>query len=85
LPRVILADADAEYGPSVDQAAWNWKQMKLAGFFLMVAGFFLTVAAVVLLQALGLRYAFVLSGLALECAGLAIVFRSHMGKARESH
>ncbi len=51
----------------------------------MVAGFFLTVAAVVLLQALGLRYAFVLSGLALECAGLAIVFRSHMGKARESH
>jgi hypothetical protein len=57
--------------------------MKIAGFFLTLAGFFLAVAALVLLHTLGLRYVFILIGLALEFGGLALVTRSYMTKARE--
>ena len=51
--------------------------MKLAGFFLMVAGFVLAVSAPVLLQTLGLRYVFVLSGFVLQCVGLGLVIYRH--------
>jgi hypothetical protein len=60
------------------------KAMKLAGLFLSVAGFFLAVAALVLLQTLGLRYVFVLCGFVLQCGGIAMLLRSHMGRVRES-
>ena len=59
--------------------------MKLAGFFLMVAGFLLTVAALILLQTLGLRSTFILSGLIVEVVGLALIVRSYTIVARESH
>jgi hypothetical protein len=55
--------------------------MKLAGFFLIIAGCFLALAALVLLRATGLRYAFVLSGIALELAGLLLATKGHRTKS----
>jgi hypothetical protein len=52
--------------------------MKYAGLLVMPAGFFLTVAAILLFQSPGLRMAFVLCGLAVECMGLAVAVRGHM-------
>ena len=58
--------------------------MRFAGFFLLFAGFFLSLAALVLLPALGVRFAFVLCALAIEITGLTLAVRSHMAEALES-
>ena len=52
--------------------------MKLAGLLVMPTGFFLTLAALVLFSDPPRRLAFVLCGLVVEAAGLAVAIRGHM-------
>lgn len=52
--------------------------MKLAGFFLLVAGWIIALTAIVLLPSPGARTTFLLAGIAVEAAGLVLVFRSHL-------
>ena len=52
--------------------------MKLAGLLLLVAGWAIVVAAVALLPSAGGRVAFVLTGVAVELFGLALVVRAHL-------
>ena len=49
--------------------------MRLAGMFLLFAGWFVVVSAIVLLASPLLRSLFVLSGIAVEVAGLVLAFR----------
>jgi len=51
--------------------------MRIAGFFLLLAGCAIVLVAIALLHA-GPLVAFILTGLAVELAGLAIVVRSHL-------
>lgn len=51
--------------------------MRLAACLLLVSGFVVAVAALILLPALGLRFAFVASGLALECVGIWLLTQAH--------
>jgi hypothetical protein len=51
--------------------------MKLSGFFLLVAGWAIVLAAVAVLGTGVPRAAFVLSGIAVEILGLALVIRAH--------
>jgi hypothetical protein len=52
-------------------------RMKLVGFFLLLAGWLIVLAAVAVLGAGLPRAAFVLSGIAVEILGLALVVRAH--------
>lgn len=52
--------------------------MKYAGLLLMPAGFFLSVAALVLFPPDAARAGFILCGIAVEIAGLAIAVRGHI-------
>jgi hypothetical protein len=54
------------------------KNMKLAGFLLLVAGWAIVVAAVALLPSALTRVGFVLAGLATELLGFALAVRSHL-------
>lgn len=49
--------------------------MRLAGMFLLLAGWVLTLCAIVLFTQMVPRAGFVLSGICLEFAGLALAFR----------
>jgi hypothetical protein len=51
--------------------------MKLPGFFLLLAGWGLVLAAVVMLRAELPQAVFVLAGIAVELAGLALVVHAH--------
>lgn len=51
--------------------------MRLAACLLLVSGFVVAVAALILLPALGLRFAFVAAGLAVECLGLWLLTQAH--------
>jgi uncharacterized membrane protein len=51
--------------------------VKIFGFLLLLAGWGLVLAALVLLAASVPRAAFVLAGLGVEIAGLALVLRAH--------
>jgi hypothetical protein len=51
--------------------------MKLAGFLLLLAGWIIVAAAVILLLPANARIVFVLSGVAVEILGLALVIRAN--------
>jgi hypothetical protein len=51
--------------------------MKLAGFMLLLSGGFIALIAIVMLHTASTRGLFLLAGLAVELAGLILVFRSH--------
>jgi len=57
--------------------------MKLAGFLLLPSGGVIALTAVVLLPASAAREAFALAGLAIEVAGLILIFRAHMPEKEE--
>jgi hypothetical protein len=57
--------------------------MKLVGFLLLPAGWGIVVSAVVLFPTDGLRWSFVLCGLCLEAAGLALHTASYRKEAAE--
>ena len=52
--------------------------MKLAGFLLLVSGGVISTTAVAILTAKTAMAGFLLAGIALELAGLALVFRAHI-------
>ena len=52
--------------------------MKLAGLFLLAAGWIIVLAAVALFPSATPRAWFVLTGVAVEMLGLALVFHSHL-------
>jgi hypothetical protein len=52
--------------------------MKPLGFLLLLAGWFLVLAALEMLRAATPRAIFVLSGVAVEVLGLALVFRANL-------
>jgi len=52
--------------------------MKLLGFLLLLAGWAIVLAAIILLPSAIVRAAFVLSGMAVEILGFALVIRSHL-------
>lgn len=52
--------------------------MKFAGLAVMPAGFFLVLAAILLFSSPLQRTVFVLCGIAIELAGLAVAVRGHM-------
>jgi len=57
--------------------------MKLAGLLLLVAGWLIAVAAVALFPSVTPRTWFVLTGVAVELLGLALVFHSHLELRKE--
>jgi len=57
--------------------------MKLAGFLLLLSGGVIALTAVVVLPASAARGAFALAGLAIELAGLVLIFRAHMPAKEE--
>lgn len=52
--------------------------MKLLGFLLLLAGWAIVLAAIILLPSATVRATFVLSGIAVEVLGFALVIRSHL-------
>lgn len=52
--------------------------MKPLGFLLLLAGWLIILAAIVLLPSAAVRAAFVLSGIAVEILGFALVVRGHL-------
>jgi uncharacterized membrane protein len=57
--------------------------MKLAGLLLLLAGWVIVVAAVVLFAFVSRQAPFVLSGLAVEALGMALLVRSHRAGREE--
>lgn len=53
--------------------------MKFAGFLLLLAGWAIALTAIILLRAAVPRNAFLLAGVATECAGVVLFARSHIG------
>ncbi len=51
--------------------------MRAIGCLLMVSGWGIAIAALVLLGGLGLRYAFVLAGIAVEVLGVGLLAHSY--------
>ena len=58
--------------------------MRLAACLLLVSGFVVTLAALILLPALGLRFAFVAAGLALECLGVWLLTQVHRAITKDA-
>ncbi len=58
--------------------------MKLFGLLLLLSGWFLTLADLVMLQANGLRLAFLAAGLAVEVLGLALLTWGYTAAQRRS-
>ena len=58
--------------------------MRLAACLLLVSGFVVTLAALVLLPALGLRFAFVAAGLAVECLGVWLLTKAYRALAKDA-
>lgn len=52
--------------------------MKPFGFLLLLAGWLIVLTAIALLPGAAARAAFVLSGVAIEILGLALVVRAHL-------
>jgi hypothetical protein len=57
--------------------------MRLLGFGLLLSGWFLVLSAIVLLRATVPQTAFVLAGVAVEAAGLILVFRTYRIERKE--
>lgn len=57
--------------------------MRLAACLLLLSGFVVTLAALILLPALGLRFAFVAAGLAVECLGVWLLTHAHRALMRD--
>lgn len=69
----------------VDPAqAYSGKQLKIAGFLLMLAGWTIVVTAVLLLRTPMAKTAFVLAGAAIEILGFVLVARAHLPHRRMS-
>lgn len=58
--------------------------MRLAACLLLVSGFVVTLAALILLPALGMRFAFVVAGLAVECLGVWLLTQAHRAIAKDA-
>jgi hypothetical protein len=56
--------------------------MKLAGFFLLLTGWAIALAALVVVGSGAPLTAFILSGVAVEILGTALVIRSHLLRRR---
>lgn len=56
--------------------------MKIAAILSMLAGWILVLAAIVLLDSLPSRTAFVLAGIAVEILGLVLLARAHLPPTR---
>ena len=52
--------------------------MKLAGFLLLLSGWVICLTALALLPSMSTRLGFLLAGIAIEGAGLAIAARAHI-------
>ena len=59
-------------------------RLRLAACLLLVSGFVVTLAALILLPALGLRFAFVAAGLAVECLGVGLLTQAHRALAKDA-
>jgi hypothetical protein len=57
--------------------------MKFTGFILLCAGLAIVLSTFLLLPASALRGAFVLSGIAVQALGLALVFHAHLALDEE--
>jgi len=57
-------------------------RLRLAACLLLVSGFVVALAALILLPALGLRFAFVAAGLAVECLGVWLLTQAYRGLAK---
>jgi len=58
--------------------------LRLAACLLLVSGFVVTLAALVLLPALGMRFAFVAAGLAVECLGVWLLTQAYRALAKDA-
>ena len=56
--------------------------MKLLGMLLLLSGWLIVLAALVLLQSLAQRTAFVVAGIAVEVVGLSLLARAYMVEQR---
>lgn len=57
--------------------------MRLIGCLLLLSGFFLALAALVMLPALGTRFAFVGAGLGVEILGVGLLMQGYKAAQKE--
>ena len=60
------------------------REIKIAGFFLLLTGWALTLCALILLPATNSRSAFLCVGVLIDIVGLAMVVRGHMPKGEQA-
>lgn len=58
--------------------------MRFAACLLLVSGFVVALVALVLLPLLGLRFAFISAGLAVECLGVWLLTQAYRALAKEA-